>query len=111
MLTIMSTKGTAATTHLNSSGRMFTALPMSNPPALRPEMASFDVEVQPVATRCSATSTKSLNVFFFARYLPSFSYQCRPISPPPRTCATAITTPRSIRGTSSLENVGSLLTP
>jgi hypothetical protein len=48
---------------------------MSRPPALRPVIASVAGEVQPVAARCSATSTKSLNVFFLFRYFPSFSYQ------------------------------------
>ena len=47
---------------------------MSRPPALRPVIASVAGEVQPVAARCSATSTKSLNVFFLFRYFPSFSY-------------------------------------
>ena len=57
-LTIMSTKGTAATAHRNSSGRMLTALPISRPPALRPVMASLAGAVHPVVIRCSATSTK-----------------------------------------------------
>ena len=59
MDTMTSTNGTAATAHLNNSGRMFSAAPTSRPPALRPVMPNVAADVHPVVTRCSATSTKS----------------------------------------------------
>ena len=71
-------------------------------------MASCAGVVHPVSTRCWPAATKSLNVFFFFRYLPSV-YQCRPISPPPRMCAIANAKPRSSSDSRADENDGSLL--
>ena len=49
-----------------------------------------------------------MKVFFFESIFP-VSYQCRPISPPPRTCATAKTMPRSSRDNRATEKPGSML--
>src|SRR5262245_991748 len=103
-----STKGTSATMPVNALGAMFATAPMSRPPAEPPRAISRAAEVQPDATRCSEHATKSVNVFFFASSLPS-SYHRRPISPPPRTCATANTNPRSTRDSRGIENQGSML--
>ncbi|SLH09685.1 Uncharacterised protein [Mycobacteroides abscessus subsp. abscessus] len=58
--------------------------------------------------RCRAQATKSVKVFFLVSVLP-FSYQSLPISPPPRTCATANTMPRSSSDSRATENDGSML--
>lgn len=49
-----------------------------------------------------------MNVFILRSVRPS-SYQARPISPPPRTCATANTTPRSSSDSRGTEKYGSML--
>ena len=83
-----SQKGTSATATLKSSApRKFRQAVINSPPAEAPEMASFSDVVSPHAIRCSAEEQKSRKVFIFVRNLPSFSYQARPISPPPRMCA------------------------
>ena len=89
-----STKGTPAMIARNRSGARFATAPISSPPALRPSAPSRAGSTRPLAPRCSAAATKSLKEFFFSSSLP-WSYQSRPISPPPRTCAIAMTTPRS----------------
>src|SRR5688500_17248092 len=53
---------------------------------------------------------KSVKVFRLFNILPS-SYHARPISCPPRMCASAYTTPRSTRLRLFDENVGSVLDP
>ena len=99
---------------LNRPGAMLSTAPTSSPPALLPLMANSSGVVLPsaaggaafasafasafaaaeavaveeaVEARNLATATKSEKVFFLVKYLPSSSYQLRPISPPPRTCA------------------------
>ena len=89
-----STNGTAATTPANASGSRFTAAPTSRPPALPPSATIRSLEDQPLLARCRAQATKSVKVFILLSILPS-SYQCRPISPPPRMWAIAKPTPRS----------------
>ena len=101
-----STNGTSATTAAKRSGRMLTTAPISNPPALPPLMARRSGAVYPAATRCSATAMKSVKVFRFRSSFPS-SYQGRPSSSPPRTCAMATTKPRSSRLTAAEEKAGS----
>ena len=61
----------------------------------------------PWSVRCLAQSTKSVKVLRLLCSLPS-SYHCRPSSPPPRTCATANTTPRSSSDSRGTENPGSI---
>ena len=102
-----STKGTIAWMPANFSGAMFATAPTSMPPADPPSATSLSWEVNPLSTRSSATSMKSVKVFFFLRILPS-SYQRRPISPPPRTCATAKIRPRSISDSRAIEKPGSV---
>jgi hypothetical protein len=101
-----STNGTSATMPPNASGATLTTAPMSSPPADPPRATIRSADVQPVFARCWAQATKSVNVFFLASILPS-SYHRRPISPPPRTCATAKTTPRSSNDSLGTENQGS----
>ena len=67
---------------------MFATAPISRPPAEPPRATSRSALVHDEDTSACAHATKSVNVFFFASILP-FSYQRRPISPPPRTCAMA----------------------
>ena len=50
---------------------------------------------------------KSVNVLVLCSILP-LSYQPRPISPPPRTCAQAHTMPRSSKLSRDTENPGSM---
>ena len=66
---------------------MLATAPINNPPALPPSATRFSGRVTSVATRWRATAMKSVKVFFFSSSLPC-SYQGRPSSPPPRTCAT-----------------------
>src|SRR4051794_18835999 len=101
---ITSTKGTYATTALKRSGRMFAIAPISRPPALPPLTISFDGVVYFSFTRCSAEATKSVNVFFFVIIRPA-SCHSLPMSPPPRMCASAYTTPRSSSTRRDAENV------
>jgi hypothetical protein len=106
-----------ATAALNRSGRMFSTAPTSNPPALRPSITVCSGVVQPrawsfdasdytgaengnfiiilsiVNGTSSAQAIKSSKVFLFVKRRPWHSYQARPISPPPRTCAVAQITP------------------
>src|SRR5690606_34414589 len=103
-----STNGTSATMPANSSGAMFATAPMSRPPAEPPRATVRSGEVQPVLARCRAHAMKSVKVLRLASSLPS-SYQRRPSSPPPRTCATAKTTPRSSRDSRGIANHGSML--
>ena len=70
---------------------------MSKPPAERPSQASSSGFVYFASQRNRAHELKSLHVLGFFKNFPS-SYQPRPSSPPPRTCAIAKTTPRSRRG-------------
>src|ERR1051326_4175707 len=100
---ITSTNGTYATTALNRSGRMFVTAPISSPPALPPLITSFDGVVYFSFTRCSAAATKSVNVFFFVIIRPA-SCHSFPMSPPPRMCASAKTTPRSSSTRRAAEN-------
>lgn len=72
-------------------------------------MHSLEGLVYFLPTRCSAQATKSTNVFFLCRYLPS-SYHRRPISPPPRACAMAKTKPRSTKDSRFELKYGSLQT-
>ncbi len=102
-----STNGTSATMPANASGARLATAPISRPPAEPPRATSRSGDVQPDLARCWAQATKSVNVFFLASILPS-SYQRRPISPPPRTCATAKTTPRSSSDSRGTENHGSI---
>src|SRR5262249_61715360 len=83
-----STNGPWAPLPPNAGGASFTAAPTSSPPAEPPRAISRRELVQPRLTRCSAQATKSVNVLVLRSIFPS-SYQRRPISPPPRTCATA----------------------
>lgn len=103
-----STNGTFARIPANSSGARFATAPINRPPALPPSATSRSGPVTPASIRCRAQATKSVKVFFFASVLP-FSYQCRPISPPPRTCATAKTMPRSRSDSRATEKPGSML--
>ncbi len=100
-----STNGTSATTPANSSGARFVTAPISRPPAEPPR--AMIRSLQPDAFMCLATSTKSVNVLRFLVSLPS-SYQRRPISPPPRTCAMAKTNPRSSSDSLGTEKPGSI---
>src|ERR1051326_8745022 len=84
---ITSTNGTYATTALNRSGRMFVTAPISSPPALPPLITSFDGVVH-----------------FFVIIRPP-SCHSFPMSPPPRMCASAKTTPRSSSTRRAAENV------
>src|SRR5262245_1264522 len=102
-----STNGTCATIPANASGARLATAPMSSPPAEPPRATRPGGAVQPAFARCRAHATKSVKVFFFDSNLP-LSYQARPISPPPRTCATAYTTPRSTRDSRAIENHGSI---
>ena len=56
---------------------------MRRPPAERPFTANFSRLVYFSAIRCRAQAIKSVKVFFLCSHLP-WSYQCRPISLPPR---------------------------
>ena len=103
-----STNGTTAWIPANSSGARLATAPMSIPPALPPSATSRSGEVSPESIRCRAQSTKSVNVLRLDSVLP-FSYQSRPISPPPRTCATANAIPRSRSESLATENAGSIL--
>src|SRR5215468_10482366 len=102
-----STNGTCATMPENASGARLATAPISRPPAEPPRATSRPGEVQPVLARCRAHATKSVNVFLLVSSLP-LSYQARPISPPPRMCATANTTPRSTTDNRAMENHGSI---
>eukprot|EP00882_Tetradesmus_deserticola_P021960 GHRQ01023817.1.p1 GENE.GHRQ01023817.1~~GHRQ01023817.1.p1 ORF type:complete len:122 (+),score=6.92 GHRQ01023817.1:484-849(+) len=89
------------------SGSGHTALyPQAVSPLLQPQLALHHTTTRhtarPTLIRCSAHAMKSVKLFFFCMYLPS-SYQWRPISPPPLTCATATSQPRSSRLRSSRE--------
>ncbi len=83
-----STNGTTAWIPANSSGARLATAPMSRPPALPPSATSRSGAVRPESTRCRAQATKSVKVARLNSFLPC-SYQSLPISPPPRTCATA----------------------
>jgi len=74
MVTIRSTKGTPPMAAQNFSGAMLTTLPTSSPPALRPSHERDPGLATPLASRCSAQSTKSVKVLRLARYLPAASY-------------------------------------
>ena len=102
-----STNGTCATIPANASGARFTAAPSSSPPADPPRATSRPGDVQPAVARCRAHATKSVNVLALRSILPS-SYQPRPSSPPPRTCAIAYTNPRSSSDSREIENRGSM---
>src|SRR5208337_3383761 len=64
------------------------------PPALLPSITSRSFDPYPFFTRYSAHEMKSVNVVFLFIMRPA-SCHALPISPPPRMCATAVTTPRS----------------
>ncbi len=70
------------------------ARPIRMPPALPPWPASFAGEVHFSRTRYSPQAMKSFHVFGFVVFCPAACHSC-PSSPPPRTCATAITPPFS----------------
>src|SRR3954447_98683 len=92
-----STNGTCATIPAKSSGARLAIAPISRPPAEPPRATRRSAAVQPFLTSVRAHATKSVKVFRLVSILPS-SYQRRPISPPPRTCAIAYTTPDVGRG-------------
>src|SRR3989449_7525085 len=94
MLLITSTNGTPTRAAWNKSGRMLSTAPISKPPALLPSITRRSFDPKPCATRYSAQAMKSVKVLFLCIMRPS-SCQALPISPPPRMCATAATTPRS----------------
>src|SRR6266568_182371 len=104
MVLITSTNGTLETTALKRSGRRFATAPMRRPPALPPSMTRRSGEVHFSAIRCSAAAMKSVKVFIFFIIRPS-SCQALPISPPPRTWASAIAKPRSSKLTRFEEKV------
>ena len=102
-----STNGTCATIPANASGARFTAAPISRPPADPPRATSRSGDVHPWPARCRADATKSVNVLALCSIFPS-SYQARPSSPPPRTCAIAYTKPRSSSDSREMEKRGSI---
>ena len=65
---------------------MLATAPISSPPAEPPRADNRSVDVYPASHRWRAQVTKSVNVLRLCSSFPS-SYQCRPHSPPPRTCA------------------------
>ena len=102
-----STNGTCARMPAKSSGAMLATAPISKPPALPPSATSCRGRVDPgVHQMLLRPTTKSVKVFFFSSSLPC-SYHSRPISPPPRTWATANTMPRSSSDSRAMEKRGS----
>ena len=87
---------------------MLVTAPIRRPPALPPRMTRRSAAVHPSAMSFSAQEMKSLNVFILFINRPC-SYQGRPISPPPRTCAMAKTNPRSSRFSRVCEKAGSMV--
>src|SRR3984885_13690835 len=81
-------------TAANSAGRSVSARPTVIPPAEPPCTASRDGVVQPSRTSASQQSMRSRQVLGLESFWPAF-HQRRPYSPPPRTCAVAITPPCS----------------
>ena len=105
-----STNGTCATSTRYFSGARLATAPISRPPALPPMAATRSGAAYPSLTRKSVTSMKSVKVLILLSSLPS-SYHCRPISWPPRMCATAYTAPRSTRLKTLELKPGSVLLP
>src|ERR1700733_5000282 len=77
----------------NKSGRSVMARLIKTPPALVPSPASFFGEVKPFEIKYSAQLIKSFQVLGLVVLKPALC-QASPFSPPPRTCAIAITTSR-----------------
>src|ERR1700692_4949525 len=91
---LTSPNGTCDSTTRNRSGRSLTTAPISNPPALPPSIATLSFAPYPFATNCSVTAMQYENGCSFTSICPASCHES-PISPPPRICAYAITTPRS----------------
>ena len=70
------------------------ARPTSTPPALPPITDNLAGDVYLFATSHSAAAIASRQVFALVAWKPALC-QSSPNSPPPRTCATASTPPRS----------------
>ncbi len=64
-----STNGTWARIPANRSGARLATAPISSPPALPPNATSSCGRVNPESTKCCATATKSVKVFFFSKQL------------------------------------------
>src|SRR5215468_4750641 len=103
-----STNGTCATIPYTDDGARLATAPISSPPADPPRATILSAVVKPELTRNVAHAMKSVNVLRLCMSLPS-SYQRRPSSPPPRTCATAKANPLSKRDSRAMENQGSML--
>src|SRR2546429_519392 len=66
----MSMTPTAGSAAPNRSGRWFSTAPISRPPLLPPEIASFFGEVYLLAINHSAAAMKSSNTFCFFSFMP-----------------------------------------
>src|SRR4029450_3765130 len=92
-----SATGTTSTAAPKSSGRSVIERPTKMPPALPPMIDSFAGDVYLLAISHSAHAIASRQVLGLVVLYPAL-YQSSPYSPPPRTCATASTPPRSNHG-------------